>query len=103
VIPIRGLPARSTPARRICDQRLADCGESRCGALCNIGILPGSDETKGAAGWKPALWPAPKEFFRSLLVKRLPNRLIYPPEPEHVAVYIKRLNLKDDFFESLVR
>jgi hypothetical protein len=64
--PICGLPACSTPARRIYDQRLAGCGKTRSGALWYIGILPASHETKGVAGWKPALPPAPKEFFRRL-------------------------------------
>jgi hypothetical protein len=42
------------------------CRKTRCGTLCSAGILPASDESKGVAGWKPALRPAPKEFFRSL-------------------------------------
>jgi hypothetical protein len=42
------------------------CGKIPCGTLCSAGILPASDESKGVAGWKPALRPAPKEFFRSL-------------------------------------
>jgi hypothetical protein len=31
--------------------------------------LPASNESKGVAGWKPALRSAPKEFFRSVLAK----------------------------------
>jgi hypothetical protein len=42
------------------------CGKTRWGTLCSAGILPASAESKGVAGWKPALRPAPKEFFRSL-------------------------------------
>jgi hypothetical protein len=36
---------------------LAGCGRTRCGTLCSAGILPASDESKGVAGWKPALPP----------------------------------------------
>jgi very-short-patch-repair endonuclease len=46
---------------------LGGCGKTRCRSLCSAGILPASDESKGVAGWKPALRPAPKEFFRNLL------------------------------------
>jgi hypothetical protein len=52
---------------------LAGCGKTRCGTLCSAGILPASDESKGVGGWKPALRPAPKEFFRSLLSQRKNN------------------------------
>ena len=49
------------------------CGKTRCGTFCSAGILPASDESKGVAGWKPALRPPPKEFFRSLLRPEIPN------------------------------
>jgi hypothetical protein len=57
------------PGLRLCLTKfdLAGCGRTCCSGLCSAGILPASDESKGVAGWKPALRPAPREFFRSLL------------------------------------
>jgi hypothetical protein len=37
--------------------KLVGCGKTRCGTLCSAGILPASEESKGVAGWKPALPP----------------------------------------------
>ena len=68
------------------DRTLGGCGKTRCRSLCSAGILPASDESKGVAGWKPALRPAPKEFFRNLLETLV--CVIPPPKAKPFAAII---------------